>query len=234
MISGGDQSGGASPVVTTTAPGVTTGPMPSQKIRIPQAQRAAATQSKVIEAAIACLHRSGYAAAGVAQVAQEAGVSRGAMSHQFPTKADLMIAVVRNVFEQDAAHYLDAAGRMDAAGWLRSLPQLMWEVLTKPSAIAVMEIMLAARSDEDLAGKLRPMQETIDADSKRWLVHQFALAGVAMRPDFDATHHLFVASVRGLAMESVFMKNHEAAEQAMAAMSAQFANLYPQLYEDKT
>lgn len=208
--------------------------MSSQKIRIPQAQRAAATRTRVIEAAVVCLHRSGYASAGVAQVAQEAGVSRGAMSQQFPTKADLMIAVVRNVFEQDAAHYLGAAQTMDAASWLRSLPRLMWEVLNRPSSIAVMEIMLAARSDEDLAGKLRTMQDSIDADAKRFLVHQFASAGVTMRPDFDANHHLWVAAVRGLAMEAVFMKNQTAAEQAMAAMSAQFEAAYPQLYKDKT
>lgn len=55
-----------------------------------------------------------------------------------------------------------------------------------------------------------------------------------MRPDFDANHHLWVAAVRGLAMEAVFMKTHPAAEQAMAAMSVQFEAAYPQLYKDKT
>lgn len=47
---------------------------------------------KLIEAAIACLHRTGYSATTVSTVATEAGVSRGAMTHQFPAKTDLMLA----------------------------------------------------------------------------------------------------------------------------------------------
>lgn len=57
-------------------------------------------RQRLVDAAIACLHRVGYAATITQLVMEEAGVSRGAMLHHFPTKVDLIIAVA----EAAAAH----------------------------------------------------------------------------------------------------------------------------------
>src|SRR5277367_6449994 len=81
----------------------------SRRPRQSQAERSAGTRARLIEGAIACLHRLGYAATTVSIVAQQAGVSRGAMTHQFPAKTDLMLAVVRAVFDRDSADYQRSA-----------------------------------------------------------------------------------------------------------------------------
>jgi AcrR family transcriptional regulator len=62
-----------------------------------QAARSASTRSKLIRAARALFARRGYAAVPTEEIARRAGVTRGALYHQFPTKEDLFLAVYEQV-----------------------------------------------------------------------------------------------------------------------------------------
>jgi AcrR family transcriptional regulator len=197
--------------------------------RRPQAERTADTRAKLIEAAINCIHRLGYGPTTITLVANEAGVSRGAVTHQFPAKTDLMIAVLRAVYEQDSEHYERSVAATSPIEWLRSLPATMWEVISRPSAIAVMEIMLAARSDADLAARLREAQQKIDVEAHAWVIERMHAAGIEDRPDGEAVHRLFVAAVRGLALEAVFMQNRVEVEKSIAVLAETLRHLYPRL-----
>jgi AcrR family transcriptional regulator len=197
--------------------------------RRPQAERSADTRAKLIEAAISGLHRLGYAATTVTVVAEAAGVSRGAMTHQFPAKTDLMLAVVRAVFEKDGDQYRRSVGILSPVEWMRQLPAVMWEVISQPSGIAVMEIMLASRSDPELAEKLRIIQQRIDVEAHAWVVERHEDAGIIERPDGEAIHRVFVAAVRGLALEAVFMKNRAEVEKSIAVLAETLRHLYPAL-----
>ncbi len=198
-------------------------------VRRPQAERSADTRAKVIQAAITCLHRDGYRGATIGAVAQEAGVSRGAMTHQFTAKTDLMLAVVREVFEQDSAHYNRSLRLLSPRDWMTTLPATMWEVISRPSAIAVIEIMLASRSDPDLADQLRAIQGQIDKESFGWMLERYQDAGMAPRDDREAVHRLFVAAVRGLAIEAVYMKNSAQVEKSIAVLGEVMRHLNPAL-----
>jgi AcrR family transcriptional regulator len=207
----------------------TSNPTPPRRQRRPQAERTADTQSKVIEAAIRCIHRLGYGPTTITEVANEAGVSRGAVTHHFPAKTELMIAVLRAVYEQDSEHYERSVAAVSPLEWLRSLPATMWEVISRPSAIAVMEIMLAARSDADLAARLREAQQRIDVEAHAWVLERLRAAGIDDRPDGEAVHRLFVAAVRGLALEAVFMQNRAEVEKSIAVLAETLRYLYPSL-----
>jgi len=202
---------------------------PPRRQRRPQAERTADTQAKVIEAAIRCIHRLGYGPTTITLVANEAGVSRGAVTHHFPAKTELMIAVLRAVYEQDSEHYERSVAGMSPLEWLRSLPATMWEVISRPSAIAVMEIMLAARSDADLATRLREAQQKIDVEAHAWVIERLRAGGIDDRPDGEAVHRLFVAAVRGLALEAVFMQNRTEVEKSIAVLAETLRHLYPSL-----
>src|SRR5580704_18758306 len=65
-----------------------------------QAARSASTRSKLIRAARALFARHGYAAVGTEQIARRAGVTRGALYHQFPAKEDLFLAVYEEVEQE--------------------------------------------------------------------------------------------------------------------------------------
>ena len=65
-----------------------------------QEERSAATREALIGAARKLWGERGYAEVGTPEIATTAGVTRGAMYHQFADKAALFLAVVE-VVEQD-------------------------------------------------------------------------------------------------------------------------------------
>jgi AcrR family transcriptional regulator len=73
-----------------------------------QAERSAATQQALLTAARRLWGERGYAAVSTPEIAQAAGVTRGAMYHQYPDKAKLFLAVLEAV-ETDVIERLGAA-----------------------------------------------------------------------------------------------------------------------------
>jgi AcrR family transcriptional regulator len=65
-----------------------------------QAERTAETRLRILKAAANLIRRRGYARFRTAEVAAEAGLSRGAQLHHFPTKDALVVATLEYVFEQ--------------------------------------------------------------------------------------------------------------------------------------
>ena len=136
------------------------------KPRERQVDRSANTRARVLQAAIRLLHTRGYAATTTVTVADEAGVSRGAMQHQFPTRTDLMLFVVRAVFDEEMAFYGERLRLIpDPMAKALALPELVWEALSRPSGVAVLEILQGSRSDPVLAERLAPLQAQIERES---------------------------------------------------------------------
>jgi AcrR family transcriptional regulator len=83
-----------------------------------QEQRSASTRAKLVRAARFLFARSGYAGVGTEQIARRAGVTRGALYHQFPSKEDLFLAayeeVERELAEGAAALLADSASPLQA------------------------------------------------------------------------------------------------------------------------
>ncbi len=52
------------------------------------------TREKLVDSAFALFHKQGFAATGVAQILKAAGVNSGSLYYFFPTKEDLLIAVL--------------------------------------------------------------------------------------------------------------------------------------------
>lgn len=197
--------------------------------RRPQAERTAEMRARLIQAAITCLYRSGYAATTVSTVADEAGVSRGAMTHHFKAKTDLMLAVVQSAFESDGEAFNQTIREMPPARWLERLPQTTWEVMSRPSGIAVTEIMLASRSDPELAAQLRTVQQAIAHRAHKWSAERIRAAGLTPVPHAEAIHDLYVAAVRGLALEAVFMNNDAGVQQSLQVLSDLMLRIYPEI-----
>lgn len=140
-------------------------------------------------------------------VAEEAGVSRGAMLHQFRTKADLMTFVVEAVFEQEVAAYSELLGTLaDPRERLLAYPDAVWAVLSRPSGVAVLEILQGSRSDDALRAMLQPVQARIEQQALEFtrLTH-----GEEQREAAMSLMRLVVWAVRGLSIADVLDPHHD-------------------------
>src|ERR1041384_8367969 len=81
------------------------------KPRRSQADRSAATRAKVIAAARDVLCAQGYSGATMHAIRDAAGMSLGAIQHQFPTKAKIMAAVAADLAAYRTRVYADALRR---------------------------------------------------------------------------------------------------------------------------
>jgi len=134
-------------------------PSPSQPPgRRTQQERRATTRAALLQATVESLVELGYAATTTLEVERRAGVSRGARIHHFPTKALLLASAVDHLYEHLGDHYEqafggDAAGASDALR-LRNGLSLMWQVYREPRYVAVLELNMAARTDDELRARL--------------------------------------------------------------------------------
>jgi AcrR family transcriptional regulator len=116
-----------------------------------QAERTASTVDALLKATIDCLVDVGYANTTTRLVAERAGVSRGAQTHHFPTKVDLVVAAVGQLFDQQARRFQEAFRLLPADR--RTLDQavsLLWDIVSGPSYPAVLEVTVAGRTDPEL------------------------------------------------------------------------------------
>lgn len=193
--------------------------------RLTQAERSARTRARVIETAITSLHTLGYAATTTSLVADRSG-SRGAMLHQFPTRADLMAAVMETVAEEEMALY-DAryAAIPDPLERVYAIPEVVWEVLSRPAGVAVLEILQGSRSDPAMVARLAPVLQQVSKKAVRsltkWFPPEFATSVAEMR--------LVVWAIRGLSISTVLEPGVGDVQQSIGLLRRLLETLHPPL-----
>ena len=170
-----------------------------------QESRSSETRARAVETAITLLYTRGYAATNILSVASEAGLSRGALQHQFPTKVDLMLHVVRTVYDQESHLYSEELGKIaDPRERMLAFPEVAWNLLSRPSGVAVLEILQGSRSDPELADRLRPLQTEIERASFALVT---SLAGEAGMDAGASGVRLVVWAIRGLSIAQLLVED---------------------------
>ena len=165
-----------------------------------QAERTAETREALLDAAIRLLYRKGYAGTSTEAIAEEAGVTRGALHHHFGTRVQLMADVIGSVYEREKRAYERIAADTGRGARLADWPEMLWEVLSRPSGLAVLEILQASRSDPELAALVAPMQARVEQMSLETIKQQF---GSGEDSEMLAGIRLFVWAVCGLSIAQV-------------------------------
>jgi AcrR family transcriptional regulator len=124
-----------------------------------QQERRDGTQRLLLEATVQCLIDLGYKATTTLEVELRAGVSRGARIHHFATKASLLAAAVDHLYRQLSDHYEQAfsetpQARSESERFHDGL-RLLWSIYKRPDYAAVLELNIAARTDDELREHLR-------------------------------------------------------------------------------
>jgi AcrR family transcriptional regulator len=128
--------------------------------------RSEATRRRLMTAARALFGARGYADVGTEEIVRAAGVTRGALYHQFRDKADLFAAVVEEVEAEIAERIASATGmeagveagvEADPVGALRTGARLFLDACAEPEVERIILLdapaVLGWEAWRDLAGR---------------------------------------------------------------------------------
>jgi AcrR family transcriptional regulator len=168
-----------------------------------------------VETGVELLITRGYAGTNTLAVQKAAGVSRGALLHHFPTRADLLTAVIRRLLEMHEAAARDALASASEEGdpLTRAIAALN-TVIRRPAYVAQMDLWTAARTDPDLARVVRREERRAGSDLARVVDDLFGPALTA-HPRYRAVAGLTVQILRGLALTDVLRGDAETARRAL-------------------
>ena len=193
------------------------------------AQRSANTQTKLIEATIACLCEHGYAATTTVAVARTAEVSRGAMLHQFPTRVDLIIATAEHIVrDQDDRRRALLRAVPRGVERLHAITRVAWDTMNEHGSLALTEIMLGSRSDPELSSRIPDVMRDIEERLNSGPLEVTRDIGITDDRTVHAMIRLHLAAMRGLMIEQLFQRDRTAVEDAF-----QLLLWYKQLIVDR-
>ena len=126
--------------------------MAGKLARRSQAERRAATRAELLDAAERLFAEKGFVTASLAEIAEAAGVSKGAIYHHFATKDELLLALLDSHFQD----------RIDAVERIRSAEGVVEEIpFDRRWNLLFLEFVVRAARDEVFGKKFRRRLERL-------------------------------------------------------------------------
>jgi AcrR family transcriptional regulator len=176
-----------------------------------QEERSAATREALISAARRLWGERGYAEVGTPEITKVAGVTRGAMYHQFADKAALFLEVVEAV-EQDVmdrmATLVAASGATTPADAIRAAVDAWLEVSSDPEVRQL--VLLDAPSVLGWAG-FRDVAQRYSLGMTEHLLTEAIKAGQLARQPVRSLAHVLIGALDEAAMASATADDPERA-----------------------
>ena len=170
--------------------------------RAPKQDRSRQTRQKLLEGTIHCLATKGWTASTVSVIAAEAGISRGAAQHHFPTREGLITAALDYMFEQRASRVRqDAATIVDRPDRAEYVVELLVNYYSDPLFKAALQVWTAAAADPELRQQIVPLEAKFARG-----VHELAVQLLHADDSDSQTHRLIQATLdlaRGLGLADV-------------------------------
>lgn len=167
-----------------------------------QQERSDATRARLMDATVDCLVEHGWAGTTTTVVARRAGVSRGAQLHHYPTRAELVLAAVQHL---GAARLGEVRARADAlpdgAGRTAAVLDMLADLHTGPLFRAMLELWVAARTDDTLRAAVVPLDAAVGRETHRLTVE--LLGADESRPGVRAAVQQTLDLVRGLGLSAL-------------------------------
>jgi AcrR family transcriptional regulator len=162
-----------------------------------QRERSASTQRALLDAALDCLRRHGFAGTTLQQIEKSAGMTRGAMLHHFPTKQALFAGALVHFYRLriERLERLVSARKPDLHAGLAIIHK---EV--RDGFPLTLEFMTAMRTETAL-------RKAFDREMNRW-INPISKSYVSLLPqlqDIDSPlmiQYVIGCFIRGLCLES--------------------------------
>jgi len=192
-----------------------------------QAQRVAETRLKLLDATVECLAEIGYARMTTADVADRAGLSRGAQLYHFQSKAELVATAVDHLLDRLHAEFLDAVTAMPAdVERGPAVVELLWQIVNQPNFAAWLELVMAARTDAELAPKVADVENRFVSRVAITFLQLFPSSGAPTAEQAAAAPLIFSILI-GLAVQRMVPGGPDFSESLLPVVKAMTERFLP-------
>jgi AcrR family transcriptional regulator len=195
-----------------------------------QAEKSAMTRRAIIDAAIACFVERGYTRTTTALIATEAGVSRGAMMHHFPSRFAVLRAVVDHLHETRLREYRELMEDIDEPDKqldrerIRKSVAAAWDYVNMPSFVAYQELMAASRTDDELGAVIAEVEKDFERQFLRTVKNVFP--HWTQVKNLEAAHDLVQFVMQGMANSHMSTNRKRRAARIIDLVTDQLARIY--------
>jgi len=173
------------------------------------------TRKRILDAAMSLFAERGYHASSNADVAEAAGLTRGAMLYHFPTREDLVEAAIGHIQQRRTEAFESAARDQGHGDATDQAIDAYWELLHQAPFKAFAELEAVARTDAELARRIAPAQAAFD-HAQIGSLSSLLLAGSGAR--FQTGRDLSRFMLEGLARATLTYKEDERTERLLTVV----------------
>lgn len=181
----------------------------SKKPRRTQEDRSREARGKILAATIDVLMQRGYGGLTTKEVAKHAGISNGALMHHYATKAELVVAATAEVYEEwsrRGQRIAKSAKAMESP--VEGFIDVCLSVYFDWPFITALEVIMVARTDEELMAKVLPVMEQYRATTNQLWLQVFRKAGMSAA-EAKSVLNLTLNIVRGMAVNRLWQKDEK-------------------------
>ncbi|WP_244644249.1 TetR/AcrR family transcriptional regulator [Azorhizobium oxalatiphilum] len=135
-----------------------------ERRRRSQHERAAETSARLLNATVDLLHDNGFSRLSTPLIAAQAGVSRGALTHHFSSKEELVTDAINHMLEQvtaDLHRFAEDIARR--RGSSDEIVDYIWRMMSDRLFYVTMEYLPEARHNDEFKDRLIPVVKNFHA-----------------------------------------------------------------------
>lgn len=174
-----------------------------------QAEKSHLMCMHILDATMQCLIDIGYTQTTTEKIARQAGVSRGAMTHHFKSRAEVFAAAAAHITDVRVREYDEAIKAVTLRGGqeptlenMRHTLEALQQYYMKPSFLAYQELLRGARTDPELRAVMEPLEQSLDERVAASMISQFPVwAEPGMREVGEVLRDLMMHSLQGVALD---------------------------------
>ena len=159
------------------------------------------TRLAILDAAIQCFYDLGYNNTTTEKIAGQAGVSRGAMLHHFPSRTELIRAAVSHLHRQRLQLFEEQDNRIQQNAQHSLIEEgidAYWQQLHSPVFVVFHELQVASRTDPELRAVMIP---AIKEFENSWVkVSRSVFPDFSLSDEFVTANLLTVYLLEGMAV----------------------------------
>ena len=175
--------------------------------RLTQDEKTAETRRRLLDAAIVCLIDRGYANTTTSEIAERAGLSRGAQLYHFPKKEELLTSAVEHLIELKFGEMKEKVSRLTNENDRRAMAiDSLWETFNGRLATAWIELAVASRTDSYLRESVSAANDRVAEFINRSFEELFP------RPEgasafYELIPHIVCLTLEGMALEGMTLNS---------------------------